>query len=61
MTETILAGKQVKKFAAYGAFIFMTSINAIFTWFFKNFFVRYRPGNTRYGDGYDEKRYNLSG
>jgi hypothetical protein len=51
MAKTILAGKQVKKFAGkYGLAIF-TFIYTVFPGLPKYLFVRYCPGNAGNGDG----------
>jgi len=51
MTETILAGKQVKKFPLGNAFTFLATPDTIVPGFPEDFFVGNRPRNAgnRYG------------
>ncbi|MDR3695376.1 hypothetical protein [Mucilaginibacter sp.] len=49
MTETVFAGKQVKKLTFGYIFSVMAAFHTIFPRFAENFLVGYRPGDAGYG------------
>jgi hypothetical protein len=53
VAEAIFAGKKIEKLAAGHCFCLMRTLEAIFSWLTKNFFVGNRPGDA--GDRYGQQ------
>ena len=61
MTETILTGEKVEKFALKNCFAILASFHAVFTRLFKDFLMGDRPCDAGYWKGQHEKHAKLSG
>jgi len=61
MTETILAGKNIKKFPAQNRFTTPGTPFAIIPRLPENFFMGNRPGHTGHGNGEEEEPVYLFG